>query len=54
MCIIIFSVDKIYQDIGFKIISMEWELSNKKGFRTEFKEGVLKLKFFFKKLKWKR
>ncbi|PWA57575.1 cactin [Artemisia annua] len=53
-CIIRFHGGPPYQDIAFKIVNNEWELSRKKGFKCVFEQGVLRLYFNFKSLRYRR
>lgn len=43
-----------YEDIAFKIINREWEMSERHGFRNVFDRGVLQLYFNFKKHRYRR
>jgi len=46
-CVIRFHAGPPYEDIAFKIINREWNLSRKRGFRCTFERGVLSLYFNF-------
>ena len=52
--IIRFSAGPPYEDIAFKIINREWEMSERHGFRCVFDRGVLYLHFSFKKHRYRR
>lgn len=43
-----------YEDVYFKILNKEWEISEKLGFKSVFEQGVLHLYFNFKKHKYRR
>ena len=43
-----------YRDICFKIVKKEWETNHKFGFKCLFEEGIFRLEFSFKKLRYKR
>ena len=43
-----------YEDIAFRIVNREWELSHKKGYRCIFDKGVLQLWFNFKRYRYRR
>jgi len=43
-----------YEDIAFKIVNREWNLSHKFGFRVVFDRGVLQLYFNFKRWRYRR
>jgi hypothetical protein len=43
-----------YEDLAFRIINREWELSDKYGFKCVFNRGILHLYFNFKRMKYKR
>ncbi|PWA50513.1 hypothetical protein CTI12_AA331100 [Artemisia annua] len=53
-CIIRFHGGLPYQDIAFKIVNNEWELSRKKGFKCVFEQGILRLYFNFKSFRYRR
>ena len=38
-----------YEDLAFRILNHEWELSEKKGFKCVYDRGILRVQFFFKK-----
>lgn len=52
-CIIRFHGGPPYQDIAFKIVNNEWELSRKKGFKCVFEQGILRLYFNFKSFRYR-
>ena len=54
MCILKFKAGPPYEDIAFKIVNREWDLSEKSGYKNVFEKGVLKLYFRFKRYKYKR
>ena len=43
----------ILQDIAFKILNREWNLTDKFGFRCQFERGILQLYFNFRKFKYR-
>merc|ERR1719188_1326818 len=43
-----------YEDVAFKIVNQEWNLSHKFGFRVVFDRGVLQLYFNFKRWRYRR
>uniref|UniRef100_A0A914N6Q4 Splicing factor Cactin n=1 Tax=Meloidogyne incognita TaxID=6306 RepID=A0A914N6Q4_MELIC len=43
-----------YEDIGFKIVNREWEISYKHGYKCQFQNGVFQLWFFFKRYRYRR
>jgi len=43
-----------YEDVAFKIVNREWNLSHKFGFRVVFDRGVLQLYFNFKRWRYRR
>lgn len=49
-----FSAGPPYEDIGFKIVSREWEYSYKRGFRCQFHNNVFQLWFHFKRYRYRR
>ncbi|KAJ1547866.1 hypothetical protein HK096_010182, partial [Nowakowskiella sp. JEL0078] len=49
---LLFTAGPPYEDVAFKIVKREWELSHKKGFRNSFDRGVLQLHFHFKTTDW--
>ncbi|KAI8804018.1 mid region of cactin-domain-containing protein [Cladochytrium replicatum] len=52
--IILFKAGPPYEDIAFRIVKREWELSHKKGFRNAYDRGVLQLHFHFKRHYYRR
>jgi hypothetical protein len=38
-----------YEEIAFKIINKEWDMSEKHGFKSVFDKGMLQLHFNFKR-----
>lgn len=53
-CILRFHAGPPYEDIGFKIVSREWEYSWKHGFRCQFNNNILQLWFRFKRNRYRR
>ncbi|KAJ2712936.1 hypothetical protein H4R19_002499 [Coemansia spiralis] len=49
-----FSAGPPYEDIAFRIVSREWELNPRRGFRNTFDRGVLQLHFRFKRHFYRR
>lgn len=43
-----------YEDVAFKIVNREWNVSHKFGFRVVFDRGVLQLYFNFKRWRYRR
>ncbi|KFD69596.1 hypothetical protein M514_01961 [Trichuris suis] len=41
-------------DVAFKIVKREWEISQKKGYRCIFQNGIFQLWFQFKKYRYRR
>ena len=39
-----------YEEAAFRIVNKEWEYGHKRGFRSSFVKGILKLHFRFKKI----
>merc|ERR1712196_308244 len=50
--IIRFSAGPPYEDIAFKIVNREWELSHKRGYRFRFERGILQLYVNFKRYRY--
>ena len=53
-CIIRFRSGAPYEDIAFRIVNREWDMTDKAGFRNTFDKGILKLYFKFKRYRYKR
>jgi hypothetical protein len=53
-CIIRFHAGPPYEDIAFKIVNREWDMTDKAGFRNVFDRGILYLYFNFKRYRYKR
>jgi len=53
-CILRFRGGPPYEDIAFKIVNNEWELSHKRGFKSRFERGILQLHFGFKRYRYRR
>ncbi|CAD7922302.1 unnamed protein product [Amoebophrya sp. A25] len=49
-----FSAGPPYEDIAFKIVNKEWNISTRRGFRCVFDRGVLQLYFNFKGFNYRR
>lgn len=43
-----------YEDVAFKIVSKEWDISYRHGFRNQFQNGIYQLWFHFRKWKYRR
>lgn len=43
-----------YEDIAYKILNREWEMSERHGFKNVFDRGILQLHFNFKKHRYRR
>lgn len=43
-----------YEDIAFRIVAREWDMSEHAGFLSIFDKGVLHLHFNFKTFKYRR
>ena len=43
-----------YEDIAFKIVSREWEYSQKRGYRCWFNNNIFQLWFHFKRYRYRR
>jgi PHD/YefM family antitoxin component YafN of YafNO toxin-antitoxin module len=52
--IIVFKASAPYKDLAFKIAAIEWECSQKKGFRCVFSNGIFHLHFWFKRYRYRR
>ncbi|KAH7828004.1 putative Cactus-binding C-terminus of cactin protein [Monocercomonoides exilis] len=52
--IIRFHAGPPYEDIAFKIVNKEWEYRGRRGFVSSFDNGVLRLYFNFKRLRYRR
>ena len=52
--VIIFHAGPPYEDLAFKILNKEWEMSERHEFRCVFDRGVLQLYFNFKKHRYRR
>ncbi|KAJ4899068.1 Cactin [Raphanus sativus] len=53
-CMIRFHAGPPYQDIAFRIVNKEWELSRKKGFKCTFERGILHLYINFRRHRYRR
>ncbi|CAJ1390297.1 unnamed protein product [Effrenium voratum] len=49
-----FSAGPPYEDVAFKIVNREWNISHKFGFRVVFDRGVLQLYFNVKRWRYRR
>jgi hypothetical protein len=54
LLIIVFKAGPPYKDLGFKIAAIEWEYSQKKGYRCEFSNGIFHLHCWFKRFRYRR
>jgi len=43
-----------YEDISFRILNKEWDMAEKRGFKSVFDRGILHLHFSFKKFRVRR
>uniref|UniRef100_F1KZD5 Splicing factor Cactin n=1 Tax=Ascaris suum TaxID=6253 RepID=F1KZD5_ASCSU len=43
-----------YEDIAFKCVNREWEISHKHGYKCQFANGIFQLWFFFKRYRYRR
>lgn len=43
-----------YEDVAFKIVNREWDISHRHGFRNQFQNGILQVWFHFRKWKYRR
>ncbi|MFH4974098.1 hypothetical protein AB6A40_000807 [Gnathostoma spinigerum] len=43
-----------YEDIAFKCVNREWEVSHKHGYKCQFANGIFQLWFFFKRYRYRR
>lgn len=53
-CIIRFVAGPPYEDIAFKIVNREWDLSDRSDFKCVFDRGILHLHFNFKVVRYRR
>lgn len=53
-CTLRFHAGPPYEDVAFKIVNREWNLSHRFGFRVVFDRGVLQLYFNFKRWRYRR
>lgn len=53
-CMIRFHAGPPYEDIAFKIVNREWDMTEKAGFKNLFDRGILYLYFNFKRYRYKR
>jgi hypothetical protein len=54
LLIIVFKAGPPYKDLGFKISALEWEYSQKKGYRCEFSNGIFHLHCWCKRFRYRR
>jgi len=54
LLIIVFKAGAPYKDLAFKIVSSEWEYSQKKGYRCVFSNGIFHLHCWFKRYRYRR
>lgn len=52
--VLTFSAGPPYEDIAFKIVNREWELSHRHGFRCQFSNSIFQLWFRFKRYRYRR
>eukprot|EP00826_Nyctotherus_ovalis_P054465 TRINITY_DN7134_c0_g1_i3.p1 TRINITY_DN7134_c0_g1~~TRINITY_DN7134_c0_g1_i3.p1 ORF type:complete len:475 (-),score=193.15 TRINITY_DN7134_c0_g1_i3:99-1523(-) len=52
--IIRFHAGPPYEDVSFRILNKEWDLAEKRGFKSVFDRGILHLHFSFKKFRYRR
>lgn len=43
-----------YEDVAFKIVNKEWDISHRHGFRNQFQNGIYQLWFHFRRWKYRR
>ncbi|VIO88401.1 CG1676-PA, putative [Brugia malayi] len=43
-----------YEDIAFKCVNREWEISHKHGYKCQFVNGIFQLWFYFKRYRYRR
>lgn len=53
-CMIRFHAGPPYEDIAFKIVNREWDMTEKAGFKNLFDRGILYLYLNFKRYRYKR
>jgi hypothetical protein len=53
-CIIRFIAGPPYEDIAFRIVNREWDMSERAGFTNVFDRGILYVYFNFKRYRYKR
>lgn len=53
-CIIRFVAGPPYEDVAFKIVKKEWDVSHKRGYKCVFDKGVLHLYFNFRRYRYRR
>ena len=53
-CIVRFCASAPYEDVAFKIVNKEWEMSHKRGFKCTFERGILHLYFNFRRYRYRR
>ncbi|KHJ80525.1 hypothetical protein OESDEN_19802 [Oesophagostomum dentatum] len=52
--VIRFKAGPPYEDIAFKCVNREWEVSHKHGYKCQFQNGVFQLWFVFKRYRYRR
>ncbi|PIK46373.1 putative cactin isoform X1 [Apostichopus japonicus] len=52
--ILTFNAGPPYEDLAFKIVNREWELSHRHGFRCQFNNSIFQLWFRFKRYRYRR
>jgi len=53
-CTIRFMAGPPYEDVAFKIVKKEWDVSHKRGYKCIFDKGVLHLYFNFRRYRYRR
>jgi hypothetical protein len=53
-CIIRFQAGPPYEDIAFRIVNREWDMTERAGFKNIFDRGILYVYFNFKRYRYKR
>jgi hypothetical protein len=53
-CILRFMSGPPYEELAFKIVNKQWDLSDRQGFKCIFDRGILHLHFNFIKARYRR
>ena len=53
-CLIVFKASCPYEDVAFRIVNKEWELSSRRGFKSAFDRGVLHVFFRLKRARYRK